>query len=116
MLLKRRSQLLDSEWLREKRVCAKLDNGRAVAVIGRHGHHGHAQPRLLDSPTSQDCPTIHLRHGQIKQHHVGQVVLQAAQRRGAVRDALDDPAIPFEGQLEQRTNIRVVLDDQDMPF
>jgi hypothetical protein len=81
-------------------------------IAGAHEDQRHVHPHLPEPRL--ELPTVHHRHRQIKEHHIGGALGHAVQRLAAVGSHGHTIPLRMEHGMEKIADTSLVIDDEDM--
>ena len=93
-------------------VGAHLQAEQFVDLLVLGGEEDHRQVGLLAQPTQQ-FHSVHARHLDVEDRHVGRIGLQPVQRGHAVGIGLDAIALALQSNGDRGENIAIVVDEGD---
>ncbi len=110
--------LLRAEGLGDVVVGAELQPDDAVHLVGAGGDHDHGQvgEPVVVADVTADFEPVHAGQHAVEDDEVGAVRMHPRQRVGAVADGVHVVVGTFEVVPQEVSDVRVVLDDEDLLF
>ena len=103
------------EWLGDVVIGPQVKPLDAVAHLGLDRDHDHRHRRNL-AQQAQRLEAVHLRHGNIHDHQVGQILTHAIERGEAVRGLDHLETLQLQVHPLQAADARLVINDQNAQF
>jgi hypothetical protein len=101
-----------AEWLADIIIGPQLQPSDAIVLVILGSQHQHRQLRSLTQPPER-FESVHARHHDVEQHHVGHVVARALQRIATIGRSDHAAALEFEVGPHEVHHARLVVDDQN---